>query len=102
MFSTTTTASSITRPIATASPPIDIRLIDSPNSHMKKNVASTVSGSVLAATSVRRKSRRNDEQHEHGEEAADQDRVAHVGDRLRDELGEVVGLGERAGRPAAT
>ena len=31
MFSTTTTASSMTRPIATARPPSDIRLSESPN-----------------------------------------------------------------------
>ncbi len=59
MFSTTTTASSITRPMATAIPPIDIRLIDSPNSHMTKNVETTVSGRVQAATAVSRQSRRN-------------------------------------------
>ena len=59
MFSTTTTASSMTRPMATARPPIDIRLIVSPNRRMTTNVVITVSGSVIAATSVSRQSRRN-------------------------------------------
>ena len=58
MFSTTTTASSMTRPMATARPPIDIRLIVPPNSRMKTNVGITASGSVTAAISVRRQSRR--------------------------------------------
>ena len=34
-----------------------------------------------------------DEQHDDREQAADQDRVAHAGDRVADELGEVVDLG---------
>ncbi len=51
-FSITTTASSMTSPMATARPPIDIRLIDSPNSSMKRNVAITVSGRVRAAMAV--------------------------------------------------
>ncbi len=58
MFSTITTASSITRPMATARPPIDIRLIDSPNSFMNRKVASTVSGRVIEAMIVTRQSRR--------------------------------------------
>jgi hypothetical protein len=58
MFSTITTASSITRPMATARPPIDIRLIDSPNSFMNRKVASTVSGRVIEAIRVTRQSRR--------------------------------------------
>jgi hypothetical protein len=58
MFSTTTTASSMTRPMATASPPMDIRLIVSPKSFMKRKVEITVKGSVTAATSVTRQSRR--------------------------------------------
>ena len=41
------------------------------------------------------------EQHEHREAGADQDRVADVGDRALDELGEVVGLRRGAGPPAA-
>ena len=49
----------MTRPIATASPPIDMRLIVSPKSFMKRKVEITVSGSVIAATSVTRQSRRN-------------------------------------------
>ncbi len=58
MFSTTTIASSMTRPMATARPPIDIRLIVSPSSRMTRKVGMTVSGSVRAATSVTRQSRR--------------------------------------------
>ena len=58
MFSTTTTASSITRPMATARPPIDMRLIDSPKRRMKRKVETTVSGRVMAETRVTRQSRR--------------------------------------------
>ncbi len=58
MFSTTTTASSMTRPMATASPPIDIRLIDPPNTCMNTNVGITAIGRVMAAMAVRRASRR--------------------------------------------
>ena len=43
-----------------------------------------------------------DQQDDDGEQAADQDGVADVGDRGRDELGEVVDLRDRAGRPAAS
>ena len=92
MSSTTTTASSMTRPMATARPPIDITLIVSPSQRITRNVVITVSGSVTEATSVSRQSRRNTQQHDHREHAADQDRVAHVGDRGRDELREIVGL----------
>src|SRR4051812_13913581 len=49
MFSTTTTASSMTRPMATARPPIDIRFTVSPNRRMKRNVEMTVRGRVSAA-----------------------------------------------------
>ena len=58
MFSTTTTASSITRPMATARPPIDITLIVSPSHRITRNVVMTVRGSVTEATRVRRQSRR--------------------------------------------
>jgi hypothetical protein len=58
MFSTTTTASSMTRPMATASPPIDIRLMDPPNTRRNRNVGTTASGSVTAAMMVSRTSRR--------------------------------------------
>ena len=59
MPSTTTTASSMTRPMATASPPIDMTLMVSPSQRMTRNVVMTVSGSVTEATSVSRQSRRN-------------------------------------------
>ena len=59
MFSTTTTASSMTRPMATARPPIDMTLIVWPTQRMTRNVVMIVSGSVTEATSVRRQSRRN-------------------------------------------
>ena len=101
MFSTTTTASSMTRPIATASPPIDITLIVSPSHRITRNVVITVSGSVMDATSVRRQSRRKTSSTIDGEQAADEDGVADVGDRGGDEFREVVGLGDAAGPPAA-
>ena len=49
----------MTRPMATASPPSDIRLIVPPKSHMNANVGMTAIGSVTAAISVSRQSRRN-------------------------------------------
>jgi hypothetical protein len=63
MFSTTTTASSMTRPMATASPPMDMRLIVSPKSFMKRKVETTVRGRVMAATMVTRQSRRKTRRH---------------------------------------
>ena len=59
MFSTTTTASSMTRPMATARPPIDIRLTVSEKNCMNRKVEMTVRGRVRAATSVMRQERRN-------------------------------------------
>jgi hypothetical protein len=44
MFSTTTTASSMTRPMATARPPIDIRFTVSPKKRMKRKVETMVRG----------------------------------------------------------
>jgi hypothetical protein len=58
MFSTTTIASSITRPIAIARPPSDIRLTVPPTSCSTKKVPTSVSGSETAAIAVTRQSRR--------------------------------------------
>ena len=59
----------------------------------------TVSGSVTEATSVSRQSRRNTSRTITASTPPIEDRVAHVGDRGGDELGEVVGLRQpQAGR----
>ena len=81
MFSTTTTASSITRPMATARPPIDIRLIDPPKIRMKTNVG--IDGQRQRQRRHEREPQvaQEDEQHDDREQAADEDGVAHVGDR---------------------
>ena len=55
-----------------------------------KNVPTIVSGSEMAAIVVTRQSRRNSDEDEHRQEAADHDGVAHVRHRVADELGEVV------------
>jgi hypothetical protein len=59
MFSTMTIVSSITRPMAMARPPIDIRLMVPPARPRMKNVPTIVSGSEVAAMKVTRQSRRN-------------------------------------------
>ena len=92
MPSTTTTASSMTRPIATARPPIDIRLIDSPKRRITTNVMRTASGSVTRRDERQPPVAKEEQQDDDGEHAADQNRVAHVGDRGADELGKVVDL----------
>ena len=50
----------------------------------------TASGSVTRGDHREPPVAEEHEQHDDGEEAADQDRVAHAGDRLVDELGQVV------------
>ena len=82
MFSTTTTASSMTRPMATARPPIDIRLIDPPKSRMKTNVGMTAIGSVDRGDRRQPPVAQEDDQDDDGEKAADEDGVAHAGDRV--------------------
>src|SRR6266852_5098697 len=52
MFSTTTIASSITRPMAAATPPRVIRSKLSPPRYIARNVASTVTGITRTATKV--------------------------------------------------
>src|SRR2546425_12738802 len=59
MFSMTTTASSMIRPMAIAKPPSDIKLSEPPKSFRKKKVPTTERGSEVAAISVVRPSRRN-------------------------------------------
>ena len=59
MFSTTTTASSITRPIAIAIAPRLIRLNVSPVTHITNTVIAIVSGIAVALTAVMRPCRRN-------------------------------------------
>ena len=46
----------------------------------------------MAATAVMPPVAQEDEQHDHGKQAADEDRVADAGDRVGDELGQVVDL----------
>jgi hypothetical protein len=58
-FSTTTMASSMIRPIATARPPRLMRLSDSPTSGKVASVSSTESGMASPATSVTRQFPRN-------------------------------------------
>ena len=64
MFSTMTIASSMTRPMAMARPPSDIRLIVPPARCRMKNVPTIVSGSEVAAIEVTRQSRRNADEDE--------------------------------------
>ena len=52
MFSTTTMASSMTRPMAAAMPPRVIKSKLSPTSHMASTVTSSVTGMTSVATSV--------------------------------------------------
>ena len=59
MFSTTTMASSITRPMAAASPPSVIRLKLSPMSHSTTMVTAMVTGITSPAISEEVQSRRN-------------------------------------------
>ena len=59
MASTTTIASSITSPIATARPPIDMRFRLWPSSAIGTKVMPRVSGTASAATRPARRSRRN-------------------------------------------
>ena len=80
----------MTRPIATARPPIDIRLIVPPKSHMKTKVGMTAIGSVTGGNHRQPPVAEEDEQDDDGEEAADQDGVADAGDRFLDELRQVV------------
>ena len=55
MFSTTTTAASTRMPMATASPPRDMRLAETPSTRMRIKVASTDSGSIKATVSAARR-----------------------------------------------
>ena len=59
MFSTTTMASSMTRPTAAASPPSVIRLKLSPSTRSAMNVTASVAGMTMPATSEVPQSRRN-------------------------------------------
>ena len=58
MFSTTTTVSSMIRPIATARPPSDIRLSVSPLQWRNRKVIASVVGMASAEMSVARQLRR--------------------------------------------
>ena len=69
-------------------------LMDSPNSHMKKKVDDDGQGQRAGRDERQAPVAEEDEQHENRETAADQNRVAHVVDRGRDKLREVVGLDE--------
>ena len=81
MFSITTTESSMIRPMATASPPSDIRFSVSPVRRRKTKLITRLSGIARAAISVARQALEEHQQDQHAEQAADQDRVADVGDR---------------------
>jgi hypothetical protein len=59
MFSRTTTESSMSRPIASDSPIIDMMLSVNPHSHITKNVAITDTGSATAEIMVERQSSMN-------------------------------------------
>jgi hypothetical protein len=58
MFSITTTVSSMMRPMATASPPSDIRLSVAPVQFRNRNVIASVVGIARAEMSVARHDRR--------------------------------------------
>ena len=72
----------MTRPMATARPPIDIRLIDSPNSRMKTNVGEHGERQRDRGDERQPPVAQEQQQHDDGEHAADEDRVADVGDRV--------------------
>ena len=82
MFSVTTTASSITSPMAIAIPPRLIRLKVRPMSFIPNTVMAMVSGMLAALMAVMRPWRRKSEEDEHRQERADEHGVAHRADRL--------------------
>ena len=90
MFSTTTMASSITRPTAAASPPSVIRLKLSPTTRRVMNVTATVAGITSPATSEVPQSRRNSTMMMDARIKPDQDGVANALDRIVHDLGLVV------------
>ena len=77
MPSTTTIASSITSPIATASPPSDIRFRLAPNSGSGRKLAPSVSGTASEARSPCAPIAQEQRDHQHAQRTAEQDRVAH-------------------------
>ena len=81
MFSTTTIASSITSPIAAATPPSVIRSKLSPTSHIARNVTSTVTGITSDGDERRPPVAQEAVEDGHREQQADEDRVAHRADR---------------------
>ena len=85
MFSVTTTASSITSPMAIAMAPSVIRLNVWPSSDMTNTVIASVSGIDDALIAVMRPWRRKTSRMMHREHGADQHRVAHRVDRVAHE-----------------
>ncbi len=83
MFSTTTMASSMTRPMAAARPPRVMRLKLWPMAQRKRMVMATVTGMTRPATREEVQSREEEEEDDAGEDEADEDGVADAGDGSR-------------------
>ena len=90
MFSTTTMASSITRPPAAARPPSVIMLKLWPIILSTTKVTQMVTGTTTPARTAVPRSRRNKPDDEAGEKQADDDGVAHAADRFADDVRLVV------------
>ncbi len=85
MFSITTTVSSMIRPMATASPPSDIRLSVSPVRWRKTKLMIRLSGIAERGDQRRPEALEEQQQDDDAEQAADDDGVADVGDGRADE-----------------
>ena len=86
MFSRTTIASSISRPIASDNA-ISVSVFSViPRKYMMMNDEITEMGSVSPVITVERQEFRKQEDDEHGQQRAEHQRVLDVGDRLADEV----------------
>ena len=90
IFSTTTMASSITSPIAAASPPSVIRLKLSPIAQSKRTVKAMVTGITSPATSDDVQSLQEEEQDDARKDQTDQNGVAYAPDALAHQIRLVV------------
>ncbi len=85
-------------PIPRVSPPSDMRLSEIPIRYMTRNVAMIESGIEVAMMSVLAEVAQESEEHENGEETADERGVAHFVHRLADEVRLVEEDGHRVTR----
>ena len=86
MFSTTTIASSITRPTAAARPPSVIRLKLSPSTRSAMKVTAMRRRNHQAGDQRRAPVAQEQHHDQRRQHQADEDRVAHAGDRVVDDL----------------